>query len=67
MKSIILILASLAASGCSTCANHPVACSVGGAIIAGSVAASLNSHSHKSRAPTSSNTQPIICNGGNCT
>lgn len=49
MKTLIACALVLALSGCATCRDHPVACSVGGAIIAGSIAASIlaNDHHHR--------------------
>lgn len=52
----------LALGGCATCRQHPVACGIAGAVIVGSIAASVQHHhdqQHDSR--TMSNTQPVNC------
>lgn len=42
MKLLTSLIAVCAlASGCATCGNHPVACSVAGALVVGSVAATI--------------------------
>jgi hypothetical protein len=41
-----LIAALLLLGGCATCREHPVACTVAGAIVAGSVAATIEQHHH---------------------
>lgn len=64
-----LALASSALTGCATCRNHPVACTLAGAIIVGSVAATVaaNSGGHDPTPPHISTTQPVNCgNGGAC-
>jgi hypothetical protein len=38
---LILVIVLFVATGCATCREHPVLCSVGGAIVVGSVAASF--------------------------
>jgi hypothetical protein len=43
LKSLLLA-AVLLVSGCATCERHPVACTVAGAIVAGSVAATIEQH-----------------------
>ena len=42
MKTASLLAALLILSGCATCRQHPVACSIGGAFIVGSIAASVD-------------------------
>jgi hypothetical protein len=37
----------LALTGCATCQQHPLACGVAGAIVVGSVAASVGSHDNR--------------------
>jgi hypothetical protein len=51
MKVITAIALALSLGGCATCSQHPVACSIGGAIIVGSVAATVaaNSSDHHQR------------------
>jgi hypothetical protein len=41
----------IALAGCATCERHPVACGIGGALIVGSVAATIaaNDHHHSSQ------------------
>ena len=50
MKTLILMvvfaIAGAALSGCATCQNHPYVCAVGGAIVVGSVAATIEAHHH---------------------
>jgi hypothetical protein len=41
-----LLLGCLLLSGCATCREHPVACTVAGVIVAGSLAASFE-HRHQ--------------------
>lgn len=45
MKTTVLVCALLALAGCATCRNHPVACGIAGAVVVGSIAASVQ-HSH---------------------
>jgi hypothetical protein len=68
MKTSIVILAALALSACATCRDHPVACTVAGAIVVGSVAASVAQHDHdRAQTPHMSTTLPVTCtNGGTC-
>jgi hypothetical protein len=47
--------------GCATCERHPVACSVGAAVIVGSVAATVEANTRHSTAPARANTQPVAC------
>lgn len=62
MRFPILIAALLALGGCATCQNHPIACTVATAIVAGSIAASLQQHDDQRRsAPSMSTTQPTPC------
>jgi hypothetical protein len=39
-----LLGALLALSGCATCAQHPIACSIATAVVVGSIAASMQHH-----------------------
>jgi hypothetical protein len=41
---IFSLAALLALSGCATCQQHPIACSVGSAVIVGSAAAMIAAH-----------------------
>jgi hypothetical protein len=45
MKALIVILIALALPACATCNQHPMVCTVAGAFIVGSVAASVQ-HRH---------------------
>lgn len=54
-----LLLAMLLLQGCAICREHPVACMAGSAIVAGSIAASLNSQHGSSR--DRRGTQPVPC------
>jgi len=46
MKALksLLLAAVLLVSGCATCQQHPVACTVAGAIVTGSVVATIEQH-----------------------
>lgn len=48
MSRFLAALALLALAGCATCQRHPVACTVGAVIVAGSIAASID-HNHHAR------------------
>jgi hypothetical protein len=64
-----LALASVALTGCASRRDHPVACTVAGAIIVGSVAATVaaNDHGHAHTPPHMSNVSPPNCgNGATC-
>jgi hypothetical protein len=64
MKTATIIL-SLALSACATCERHPVMCSVGVAVLAGSIAATAAQHGSESFT-----TQPSVhfrgCSHGAC-
>ena len=52
MKVLTSLIAVCAlASGCATCGNHPVACSVASAVIIGSVAATVAANSSDRNQP----------------
>ena len=52
MKNIFLIALALSLSACATCQRYPVACAVGSAVIAGSVATTIAANDGRhSRAP----------------
>lgn len=55
----MLILALLSAQGCAICREHPVACMAGSAIVAGSIAYSIDRDHGRGR--STSNTQPVPC------
>lgn len=59
MKAIA-IAASLMLSACATCHDHPVMCGIGAAVIAGSIAISID-HSHGGDYRPRSTTQPAPC------
>ena len=60
-----LALASSALTGCATCRNHPVVCTVAGAVIVGSVAATVAAHSdHEHTPPHMRNVSPPNCGNG---
>lgn len=62
MRFPILIAALLALGACATCERHPIMCTVATAVIAGSIAASLQQHDDQRRsAPSMSTTQPTPC------
>ena len=49
LDTAALAIAALALSGCATlCDRHPVGCAVAGAVVVGSVAATLATHEHAS-------------------
>lgn len=60
------ILAFCLLSGCATCREHPLACSVAAAVVVGSVAATLNAHERESAPPTLRTTLPVNCQKGSC-
>lgn len=43
-KPAILLAAALAVSGCATCHEHPVWCAIGGGVIVGSIAATIEAN-----------------------
>lgn len=43
MSRFLAVLVALALAGCATCQRHPLACGVGAALIAGSIAAAAHS------------------------
>jgi hypothetical protein len=52
LKVVTLVSALLALGGCATCQNHPYVCAIGGAIIVGSVVATVEAHQgHDNRQP----------------
>lgn len=53
-KIALLLALMLTLCGCATCRDHPTACAIGGALIAGSITASIlaNDHHHHAAAPT---------------
>lgn len=46
-KIATLITVAFVASGCATCERHPVACAIGGVIVAGSVIAIVENNNHR--------------------
>jgi len=63
----ILLLLSLLLSGCATCERHPYVCAAGTAIIAGSIAASVqHHHDQTTHAPAMATIQPVNCANGSC-
>jgi hypothetical protein len=62
MKALILCLAL---SGCATCREHPMICAAGAALATGTAIALVNAQSD-ARMHSSRNTQPVLCQGGNC-
>jgi hypothetical protein len=62
MKIFALVLCSLLA-GCATCREHPIACGIAGAVVAGSIAASVQHHHDQQSAAAAhmSTTQPVNC------
>ena len=65
MTKILALLLALSLAGCATCANHPIACSVGGAIIVGSAAASFR-HDDQRGGPAMSSVAGPNCATGAC-
>jgi hypothetical protein len=45
--SILILAAALAAGGCVTCGQHPVACAVGAALVAGTAVELAAAHGHR--------------------
>ena len=69
MKTLVatLLTVVLALSGCATgrvlpdaCEQHPLACSIGAAVIVGSVAATVEANQHHSQ-PVSCAATPSLC------
>jgi hypothetical protein len=60
MKIAIVTLVAVL-SGCATCRSHPVACGVAGAVVTGSIAATIiaNDHHHRQQP-----LQRIVCEPG---
>jgi hypothetical protein len=59
---ILILCALLALAGCATCQRHPVMCTVAGAIVVGSIAATLAQHDHSDHAQSNKRmTQPTPC------
>lgn len=50
-KMFLSILCFAALSGCATCNRYPVACAIGGAVVAGSIAYTLEMNDSHHRAP----------------
>lgn len=64
-RPLVAGLVSLSLAACATRRDHPVACGVGVAVVAGSIAASAN-HSRSHGSPTLMTTQPVSCANGAC-
>jgi hypothetical protein len=62
---LLLALCILSLAGCATCVQQPVACSVGGAIIVGSAAASFR-HDDQRGGPAMSSVAGPNCANGAC-
>lgn len=59
MKTLgVLVLISTLA-GCATCREHPVACTVAGAIVVGSVAASVQHHDQAAQVQVNPVPRPV--------
>lgn len=65
MTKILSLLALLSLAGCATCVSHPVACSVGGALIVGSAAVSFR-HDDQRGGPAMANVNAPNCTTGAC-
>jgi hypothetical protein len=59
-------LVALSLVACATCRDHPVACGVGVAFIAGSIAATAATHADHSVVPGMRTVQPVTCTGTSC-
>jgi hypothetical protein len=67
VRPLVAALASLSLAACATCRDHPVACGVGVAILAGSIAATAAAHhSGSPHALPGMSTQPVSCTNGAC-
>jgi hypothetical protein len=64
LKTPTLLLA-LALAGCATCQEHPAFCAVGAAVVAGSIAATIevNQSDRRGATPGTSTVQPVHCTG----
>jgi hypothetical protein len=47
MRTLTLLVVLLSLSACATCERHPLACTVAGAIVVGSIAASYGAHDNR--------------------
>ncbi len=66
---IRLLALCLALCGCATCHEHPFACGVAGALVAGSIAASVQHHhdqEHLVRPPATAQVGAPACATGVC-
>jgi len=65
MRSLTAALATLALVGCATCERHPAACAAGVAVLATSIALSVDhsSHAYEPAVTARATTQPITCTG----
>ena len=60
-KTLTLVSALAVLGGCATCQNHPYVCAVGGAVIVGSVAATVaarEGHDNRQAAPEKATIHP---------
>jgi hypothetical protein len=64
MKTLTLVLAVLALTGCATCREHPALCAAGAAIAITSIA--LSTQHHESDRAHDATLQPVNCTGGRC-
>lgn len=46
LAALLIAALCMAFGGCATCRTHPVACSVAGAFVVGSIAATAAAHNH---------------------
>jgi uncharacterized protein YceK len=63
MKTLTLVLAVLALTGCATCREHPALCAAGAAIAITSLALSQHHDSGRAHDVT---LQPVNCTNGSC-
>lgn len=61
MKILTLLVVVLSLSACATCERHPTMCAVGGAIVVGSIAYTLEMHSDRHTLAAAIATRPSFC------
>jgi len=61
MKIVALLLVALTFGGCTLCREHPMACTIGGAIIVGSIAASIDHDGDNSQTSRSITPHRGVC------
>lgn len=66
MKAFPLLIALLVLSGCKLCEQHPIACTISGVIVVGSVAAVVEHHHDQMHDRQISPSRGPQCRNGSC-